>query len=180
MDEYGYFASIYGHFGQGCVHCRLNFDLFTKDGIEKYRKFVHEMAHIVVKYEGSISGEHGDGQIRGELLPIMFGEKLVQAFWEFKTAFDPDNKMNPGKVVRPYRIDQNLRWGTSYEPWEPKTKFHLKEDHGSFAYAANRCVGAGVCRKHDKGTMCPSYMASREEKYSTRGFARILPGLQSL
>jgi FAD/FMN-containing dehydrogenase/Fe-S oxidoreductase len=174
MNEYGYQASIYGHFGQGCVHCRISFDLFTRDGIERYRKFVHEMAHIVVKYEGSISGEHGDGQIRGELLPIMFGDELVQAFWEFKIAFDPDNLMNPGKVVRPYRIDQNLRWGVNYEPWDPPTKMRFKEDGGSFAYAANRCVGAGVCRKHDKGTMCPSYMASREEKYSTRGRARLL------
>ena len=174
MQEYGYFASVYGHFGQGCVHCRINFDLFTKEGIEKYRNFVHEMAHIVVKYEGSVSGEHGDGQIRGELLPIMYGEELVQAFWEFKIAFDPDNKMNPGKVVRPYRIDEHLRWGVDYEPWDPPTKLRFKEDHGSFAYAANRCVGAGVCRKHDKGTMCPSYMVTKEEKYSTRGRARLL------
>ncbi len=174
MQEYGYFASIYGHFGQGCVHCRINFDLFTKDGIAKYRKFVTEMAHIVVKYEGSISGEHGDGQIRAELLPIMFGDDLVQAFWEFKTAFDPENKMNPGKVVRPYPIDAHLRWGVNYQPWDPPTKFALGEDHHSFAYAANRCVGAGVCRKHDKGTMCPSYMVTKEEKYSTRGRARLL------
>jgi FAD/FMN-containing dehydrogenase/Fe-S oxidoreductase len=174
MQEYGYYAAIYGHFGQACVHCRINFDLFTKAGIEKYRKFVHEMAHIVVKYKGSISGEHGDGQIRGELLPIMYGDELVQAFWEFKTAFDPDNKMNPGKVVRPRRIDEDLRWGVNYQPWDPPTKLRLKEDHGSFAYAANRCVGAGVCRKHDKGTMCPSYMVSKEEKYSTRGRARLL------
>ena len=174
MQEYGYFASIYGHFGQGCVHCSINFDLFTKEGIEKYRKFVHEMAHICVKYKGSISGEHGDGQIRGELLPIMYGEELVHAFWEFKTAFDPENKMNPGKVVRPYRIDENLRWGVNYQPWDPQTKFTLKEDHHSFAFAADRCVGAGVCRKHDAKTMCPSYMATLEEKYSTRGRARLL------
>ncbi len=174
MQEYGYSASVYGHFGQGCIHCRINFDLFTKDGIAQYRKFVHEMAHIVVKYKGSISGEHGDGQIRGELLPIMFGDELVQAFWQFKTAFDPDNKMNPGKVVRPYPIDENLRWGVNYQPWDPPTKFAFQEDHHSFAYAANRCVGAGVCRKHDKGTMCPSYMVSKEEKYSTRGRARLL------
>jgi Fe-S oxidoreductase len=132
------------------------------------------MSYIVVKYEGSISGEHGDGQIRGELLPIMFGEDLVHAFWQFKVAFDPENKMNPGKVVKPYRIDENLRWGVNYEPWDPPTKFPLEKDHHSFAYAANRCVGAGVCRKHDKGTMCPSYMVSKEEKYSTRGRARLL------
>ncbi len=174
MQEYGYYAAIYGHFGQACVHCRINFDLFTKEGIEKYRRFVHEMAHIVVKYRGSISGEHGDGQSRGELLSIMYGEELVHAFWEFKTAFDPDNKMNPGKVVRPKRIDEDLRWGVDYEPWEPKTKFTFQKDKNSFAYAANRCVGAGVCRKHDKGTMCPSYMVSKEERYSTRGRARLL------
>ena len=174
MQEYGYFASIYGHFGQGCVHCRINFDLFTNEGIEKYRKFVHEMARICVKYKGSVSGEHGDGQIRAELLPIMYGDELVHAFWEFKTAFDPENKMNPGKVVKPYRIDENLRWGVNYQPWDPQTKFTLKEDHHSFAYAANRCVGAGVCRKHDKQTMCPSYMVTKEEQYSTRGRARLL------
>ena len=174
MKQYEYEASIYGHFGHGCVHCSINFDLFTKDGIEKYRKFVHEMARVCVKYKGSISGEHGDGQIRGELLPIMYGDELVRAFWEFKIAFDPGNKMNPGKVVKPYRIDENLRWGVNYQPWEPKTVFSLKEDRHSFAYAANRCVGAGVCRKHDKGTMCPSYMVSLEERYSTRGRARLL------
>ena len=174
MKEYGYYASVYGHFGQGCVHCRINFDLFTKDGIEKYRKFVHEMAKICVKYKGSVSGEHGDGQIRAELLPIMYGDELVHAFWEFKTAFDPQNKMNPGKVVKPYKIDENLRWGVNYQPWDPEIKFTLKEDHHSFAYAANRCVGAGVCRKHDKKTMCPSYMVTKEEQYSTRGRARLL------
>ncbi len=174
MQEYGYYAAIYGHFGQACVHCSINFDLFTRDGIAKYRRFVHEMAHIVVKYRGSLSGEHGDGQSRGELLSIMFGDELVHAFWEFKTAFDPENKMNPGKVVRAKRIDEDLRWGVDYEPWEPKTKFTFEKDKNSFAYAANRCVGAGVCRKHDKGTMCPSYMVSKEERYSTRGRARLL------
>ncbi len=174
MQRYGYYASIYGHFGQACVHCRINFDLFTKEGIETYRKFAYEMAHVCTKYKGSLSGEHGDGQSRAELLPIMYGDELVQAFWEFKTAWDPHNRMNPGKVVRPFRIDENLRWGTGYEPWEPKTYFTFEQDHGSFAYAANRCVGAGVCRKHDKGTMCPSYMATREEMHSTRGRARML------
>ncbi|HZZ00718.1 MAG TPA: FAD-linked oxidase C-terminal domain-containing protein [Candidatus Baltobacteraceae bacterium] len=174
MQEYGYYASVYGHFGQGCVHCSINFDLFTTEGIANYRRFVTEMAYEVVQYGGSISGEHGDGQSRGELLPIMYGDELVEAFWEFKTAFDPQNKMNPGKVVRPRRLDEDLRWGTQYEPWDPPTKFSFTEDRGSFAYAANRCVGAGVCRKHDKGTMCPSYMVSKEERYSTRGRARLL------
>lgn len=174
MKRYGYYASIYGHFGQACVHCSINFDLFTAEGIAKYRRFVHEMAHVCVKYRGSLSGEHGDGQARGELLPIMYGDELVRAFWEFKTAWDPDNRMNPGKVVRPYRIDENLRWGVNYDPPNPETHFSFREDRGSFAYAANRCVGAGVCRKHDKGTMCPSYMATRDEMHSTRGRSRLL------
>ncbi len=174
FERYDYHASLYGHFGQACVHCRINFDLFTQEGIEKYKRFVHEAARLCVHFGGSLSGEHGDGQSRGELLPIMYGDELVQAFWEFKSAWDPDDKMNPGKVVHPYHIDQNLRWGTKYEPWDPRTQFYFKEDHSSFAYAANRCVGAGVCRKHDSGTMCPSYMATREERHSTRGRARLL------
>ena len=174
LEQYGYKASLYGHFGQACVHCRIDFDLFTAEGIETYRTFVTDAAHLCVKYGGSLSGEHGDGQSRAELLPIMFGDELVQAFWEFKTAWDPEDKMNPGKVVHPNKLDHNLRWGTSYEPWNPSTHFHLKEDRGSFAYAANRCVGAGVCRKHDSGTMCPSYMATREEMHSTRGRSRLL------
>jgi FAD/FMN-containing dehydrogenase/Fe-S oxidoreductase len=174
LDEYEYEGSIYGHFGQACVHVSINFDLFTADGIAKYREFVTKMAHICVEHGGSLSGEHGDGQARGELLPIMYGDELVQAFWEFKTIWDPQHKMNPGKVVHPYKLDQNLRWGTTYQPWEPKTHFKFEEDHGSFAFAANRCVGTGKCRKHDGGTMCPSYMATREEAYSTRGRARLL------
>lgn len=174
LQEYGYNASIYGHFGQGCVHCSINFDLFTAEGIRNYRNFVTEMAKIVTRYGGSISGEHGDGQARGELLSIMYGEEIVQAFWDFKSAFDPRNRMNPGKVVHPNRLDENLRWGVDYEPWEPQTFMPMREDRGTFHYAANRCVGAGVCRKHDKGTMCPSYMVTKEERYSTRGRARLL------
>jgi FAD/FMN-containing dehydrogenase/Fe-S oxidoreductase len=174
LDEYGYEGSLYGHFGQACVHVSINFDLFTAEGIAKYREFVTKMAHICVEHGGSLSGEHGDGQSRGELLPIMYGDELVQAFWEFKSIWDPQHKMNPGKVVHPYKLDQNLRWGTAYEPWEPKTHFTFADDHGSFAFAANRCVGTGKCRKHDSGTMCPSYMATKEEAYSTRGRARLL------
>ena len=174
LDEYGYQGSIYGHFGQACVHVSINFDLFTAAGIAKYREFVTKMAHICVEHGGSLSGEHGDGQARGELLPIMYGDELVEAFWEFKSIWDPQHRMNPGKVVHPYRLDQDLRWGTEYEPWEPQTHFTFEDDHGSFAFAANRCVGTGKCRKHDAGTMCPSYMATLEEAYSTRGRARLL------
>ncbi|MDQ2679957.1 MAG: FAD-binding oxidoreductase [Candidatus Eremiobacteraeota bacterium] len=174
LDEYGYQGAIYGHFGQACVHVSIDFDLFTTAGIAKYREFVTKMAHICVEHGGSLSGEHGDGQARGELLPIMYGDELVQAFWEFKSIWDPQHKMNPGKVVHPYKLDENLRWGANYSPWEPKTHFHYPDDKGSFASAANRCVGTGKCRKHDAGTMCPSYMATKEEAYSTRGRARLL------
>ncbi|MGH7707414.1 MAG: FAD-binding and (Fe-S)-binding domain-containing protein, partial [Vulcanimicrobiaceae bacterium] len=174
MHEFDYHASLYGHFGQGCVHCSIDFDLFTAAGIANYRRFATKAAHLVVKYGGSLSGEHGDGQARGELLPIMYGDELVAAFAEFKAIWDPTNKMNPGKCVAPYKLDENLRWGTSYEPWDPPTHFGFKEDNGSFAYAANRCVGTGKCRKHDSGTMCPSYMVTHEEMDSTRGRARLL------
>ena len=174
LAEYGYRGAIYGHFGQGCVHASIDFDLFTAGGIAKYRRFATQMAHACVAHDGSLSGEHGDGQARGELLPIMYGDELVRAFWEFKSIWDPSGKMNPGKVVHPYRLDENLRWGTDYAPWQPATHFRFAKDGGSFAAAANRCVGTGKCRKHDAGTMCPSYMATKEEAYSTRGRARLL------
>jgi FAD/FMN-containing dehydrogenase/Fe-S oxidoreductase len=174
MHDYGYEGSIYGHFGQGCVHVSIDFDLFTKEGIARYRSFVTEAARLCVQYNGSLSGEHGDGQSRAELLPIMYGRDLVGAFEEFKDIWDPLDRMNPGKVVRPRKLDENLRWGADYEPLQPKTYFSYPQDGGSFAYAANRCVGTGKCRKHDAGTMCPSYMATKEEAYSTRGRARLL------
>ena len=174
LRDFDYTGAMYGHFGQGCVHVSIDFDLFTEAGIAKYRRFVTQMAHTCVEHGGSLSGEHGDGQARGELLPIMYGTDLVQAFWQFKSIWDPLNKMNPGKVVHAYKLDQNLRWGPNYQPWKPKTHFAFGRDHGSFASAANRCVGTGKCRQHASGTMCPSYMATREEAYSTRGRARLL------
>jgi len=174
FDKYGYTASLYGHFGQGCVHCSIDFDLYTAEGIERWKGFLNEAAHLVTSYGGSLSGEHGDGQARGSLLPIMFGETIMGAFREFKAAWDPRGQMNPGKVIDAYPVDHNLRWGTHYHPWEPTTHFSFPDDRKSFAYAANRCVGTGKCRKHDGGTMCPSYMVTREEKHSTRGRSRLL------
>jgi len=174
MAEHGYRGTLYGHFGHACVHTRINFDLQSQAGIGKYRKFVEEAADLVVSFGGSLSGEHGDGQSRGELLPKMFGPELVQAFREFKALWDPDWKMNSGKVVEPYRLDENLRLGADYHPWEPTTHFRFPEDHGSLPRAALRCVGVGKCRQYDGGVMCPSFRVTREEEHSTRGRAHLL------
>jgi FAD/FMN-containing dehydrogenase/Fe-S oxidoreductase len=171
---YAYKGSLYGHFGHGCVHTRINFDLQSKDGIAKFRRFMEEAADLVVSYGGSISGEHGDGQARGELLPKMFGPELVQAFREFKSAWDPEWKMNPGKLIEPYKLDENLRLGANYSPWEPKTNFQFPADHGSLASATLRCVGVGKCRREEGGLMCPSYRATHAEEHSTRGRAHLL------
>ena len=174
MAAFGYKGSLYGHFGHACVHTRINFDLQSKEGIAKFRKFVEEAADLVVSYGGSLSGEHGDGQSRAELLPKMFGPELMQAFREFKSAWDPDWKMNPGKLIEPYKLDENLRLGADYAPWEPATHFRFPDDHGSLASATLRCVGVGKCRREEGGLMCPSYRATREEEHSTRGRAHLL------
>ncbi|HXJ88734.1 MAG TPA: FAD-linked oxidase C-terminal domain-containing protein, partial [Candidatus Binatia bacterium] len=174
MAAFGYKGSLYGHFGHACVHTRLNFDLQSNEGIAKYRRFVEEAADLVVGYGGSLSGEHGDGQARAELLPKMFGPELMDAFRKFKTAWDPDWKMNPGKLIQPYRLDENLRLGPNYAPWEPKTRFQFPTDHGSLSHAALRCVGVGKCRREEGGVMCPSWRATHEEEHSTRGRAHLL------
>src|SRR6266511_3422686 len=174
FKSYGYEGSFYGHFGQGCLHTRINFDLVTAEGVRKFRSFIEEAADLVVSYGGSLSGEHGDGQSRAELLPKMFGPEIVDAFREFKTIWDPEGRMNPGKVVDPYRLDENLRLGAGYAPPRLATTFRFPADQEGFADAALRCVGVGTCRREDGGTMCPSYMVTREEQHSTRGRARLL------
>jgi FAD/FMN-containing dehydrogenase/Fe-S oxidoreductase len=181
-DEFGYsdeaMPSLYGHFGQGCVHTRIPFDLYTTEGVATYRRFMERAAGLCVSHTGSLSGEHGDGQSRGELLVKMFGAELVGAFGELKAIFDPGDKMNPGKVVHPARLDQHLRLGGDWSPATPQDLFfRYTRDGGSFAQAANRCVGVGKCRHHDnKGgaVMCPSYQVTLEEEHSTRGRARLL------
>lgn len=172
--RYQYYSVIYGHFGQGCIHARMDFDLKSTEGVAKYRRFVTEAAHLVTDYGGSLSGEHGDGQSRAELLPIMFGDRLVNAFREFKSIWDPSGKMNPGKLVDPYPLDSNLRTGPDYKPKPVLTIFQFPDDGGSMAAATERCFGVGKCRKLDAGTMCPSFQVTREEKDSTRGRARML------
>ncbi|MFI6043625.1 FAD-binding and (Fe-S)-binding domain-containing protein [Nocardia sp. NPDC051321] len=175
LRRYGYgSASLYGHFGQGCVHTRIPFDLRTAEGIARYREFIDDSAQLVVSYGGSLSGEHGDGQSRSALLPIMFGDRVIEAFAELKALFDPEDRMNPGDIVRPKQPTQDLRLGTDYRPTEPKTYFAFPEDDHRFSKAAARCVGVGKCRGDETGVMCPSYRATREEEHSTRGRARLL------
>jgi FAD/FMN-containing dehydrogenase/Fe-S oxidoreductase len=178
-DEFGYSgASIYGHFGHGCVHSRIPFDLYSADGIRRYREFLERAADLVSSYGGSLSGEHGDGQQRGELLPRMFGEEIVTAFGRLKAIFDPDDRMNPGKVVAPRKLDEDLRIGTGWSPRPPSDLFFsYAQDDGSFAKAANRCVGVGKCRQHTSASgtvMCPSFLVLHEEEHATRGRARLL------
>jgi FAD/FMN-containing dehydrogenase/Fe-S oxidoreductase len=174
MNEYGYRSPMYGHFGQGCVHMRHNFDLETEAGILKFRQFMDTAADIALAHGGSLSGEHGDGQARGALLPKMFGEELMHAFRTFKRLFDPTNRLNPNKLIDAHEPHEDLRLGADYNPWHPKTHFAYAENNGSFADANLRCVGVGACRKTDAGTMCPSFMATGEELHSTRGRAHLL------
>ena len=175
FDKYGYEPAVYGHFGDGLVHCSVAFDLKSEKGIDAWRAFLDEAADLVVRYNGSLSGEHGDGEARGALLEKMYGPELVEGFRQFKAIWDPLGKMNPGKVVDPYPITANLRRGPEFHPTQPQTHFSFRED-GGFLRAAERCVGVGECRRRtsDAGVMCPSYMATGEEKHSTRGRSRLL------
>jgi FAD/FMN-containing dehydrogenase/Fe-S oxidoreductase len=181
FDKYGYHPSVYGHFGHGLVHCRVQFELTTTAGISRYAAFAREAAILCAqKYGGSLSGEHGDGQSRGWLLDLMFGPELVQAFREFKRIWDPDGGMNPGKLVDADPVDAHLRLGPHYDPAQPKTYFAFPDDEGSLARASLRCVGVGRCRRKSAegeapdDVMCPSYMVTHDEKYSTRGRAHLL------
>ena len=177
MSEYGYSGPVYGHYGQGCVHNRINFDFATPNGIRKFREFIERAAEIVCSFGGSLSGEHGDGQSRAALLPKMFGPELIEAFREFKTLWDPDNRMNPGKLsdaARVYDPVENLRHTSTHEAREMETHFVFAKDLGSLERAAERCVGVGSCRNTQGGVMCPSYRATGEEQHSTRGRAHLL------
>ena len=174
LDRYGYDTSLYGHFGQGLVHTRIDFRLRSAGGVKQWRAFLDDAADLVVAHGGSLSGEHGDGQSRAALLPKMYGPELVRAFGEFKRIWDPDGRLNPGKVVDPFEPTENLKLGPDYAPPDPRTHFSYPEDGHSFAHAALRCVGAGKCRDTSEGTMCPSFMVTLDEEHTTRGRARIL------
>jgi FAD/FMN-containing dehydrogenase/Fe-S oxidoreductase len=174
MREFGYESPMYGHFGQGCVHMRHSFDFESEAGILKFRQFIDRAADICIAHGGSISGEHGDGQARGALLPKMFSPELIDAFRTFKRIWDPTNRLNPGKLIDAHQPHEDLRVGADYAPWQPALTFAFAEDHGSLVHAASRCVGVGACRKTDAGAMCPSFMATGEELHSTRGRAHLL------
>ncbi len=157
FDKYGYHPSVYGHFGQGCIHCRVPFDVYTTDGIRHWRAFLDEATDLVARLGGSFSGEHGDGQARGEFLPKLFGADVMEAMREFKRIWDPEQKMNPGKVIsldgKPYAMDENLRIGPDYNPPQPRTYFQFPDRPsqllaGSAALRRHRRVPARK-RRHD-------------------------------
>jgi FAD/FMN-containing dehydrogenase/Fe-S oxidoreductase len=174
LDRFGYDGVFYGHWGQGCVHCRIDWQLRTAEGVATYRRFMEQAADLVVAYGGSLSGEHGDGHGRAELWPKMFSPELMRAFTEFKRIWDPDNRMNPHKLIDPYPLDSHIHQGTTHRPLQLSTRFGYPEDGSNFADAVGRCYGVGKCRHLHGGVMCPSFMVTREEKHSTRGRARLL------
>jgi FAD/FMN-containing dehydrogenase/Fe-S oxidoreductase len=174
LDDYEYNATFYGHFGHGCIHMQVSFDLRSEAGVRKYGAFVNDAADLIVRHGGSISGEHGDGKSRSALLPKMFGPELMSAFVAFKSAWDPDNKLNPGNIVNAPQPTQHLRLASGAVQLVPDTRFRFPDDGGSLAVAADRCIGIGECRKQDSGVMCPSYMVTLEEEHSTRGRAHML------
>ncbi|MFJ3622625.1 FAD-binding and (Fe-S)-binding domain-containing protein [Streptomyces iakyrus] len=162
---------LYGHFGAGCVHVRIDFDMTTDGGRAVMRQFLTEAAALVVEHGGTLSGEHGDGRARSELLHVMYSHRMIAAFAAFKQTFDPDGLLNPGVIVDPTPLDTNL---ALRELPLIDTTFTFPHDGDGFAGAVRRCVGVGRCRSDAGGVMCPSYRATGEENDSTRGRARML------
>ncbi|MFJ4711483.1 FAD-binding and (Fe-S)-binding domain-containing protein [Streptomyces sp. NPDC088785] len=178
LGGHGLRGTPYGHFGDGCIHVRVDFDLLTPAGVARFRRFSEELAALVVAHGGSLSGEHGDGQARAELLPKMYGPALVGLFGRIKDVWDPAGLLNPGTLVRPARLDENLRFAPL--PREPvDVVFGYPQDGGDFSAAVRRCVGVAKCRVQEpgpgSGVMCPSFRATGgDETHSTRGRARLL------
>ncbi|MET9411918.1 FAD-binding and (Fe-S)-binding domain-containing protein [Streptomyces sp. NPDC002935] len=176
LAAHGLHGTPYGHFGDGCIHVRIDFDLISTAGVARFRRFSEEAAHLVVSHGGSLSGEHGDGQARAELLPTMYGAEMVRLFERAKDLWDPDGLLNPGMLVRPHRLDENLRFAVL--PHRPvDVEFGYPADGGDFSAAVRRCVGVAKCRTtsvQGAEVMCPSFRATGEEEHSTRGRARLL------
>jgi len=176
VARYGYKTNMYGHFGDGCIHSRITFDLRSEAGVDDWKRFLAEAAALVVKYKGSLSGEHGDGQAKGDFLHLMFSPRLMQAFREFKALWDPRGLMNPGKLIDAMPVDENLRLGPGYKRDTRASVFSypMGDGQGSgYGRETERCIGMGKCRSLEGGTMCPSFKATREERYATRGRARL-------
>nr|WP_024876704.1 FAD-binding and (Fe-S)-binding domain-containing protein [Saccharomonospora piscinae] len=172
LAEYGLRGIPYGHFGEGCVHVRIDFDLLTDDGLRTFRRFLTDAADLVVAHGGSLSGEHGDGQARAELLPRMYSADMLRLFEAFKAIWDPDGLLNPGTLVRPRPLDADLRFSGPVRDLPLTLRY--PHDGGSLATATRRCVGVGKCVDTTTGVMCPSYMVTGREEHSTRGRARLL------
>src|SRR3712207_2564435 len=176
LTEHGYTGVPYGHFGEGCVHVRVDFALSSSAGRTAYRRFVEAAAHLAVAHGGSLSGEHGDGRARSELLPVMYDEVALDLMRQVKGVFDPDDLLNPGVLVDPVPFDADIRLaGVAAD--RPRAFLRLADDCGDLTEAVHRCTGVGKCVADNTGVggvMCPSYQATRNEKDSTRGRARVL------
>ncbi|MGW5641254.1 FAD-binding and (Fe-S)-binding domain-containing protein [Saccharopolyspora sp. NPDC003752] len=174
LASYGRRGVTYGHYGDGCIHVRIDFDLLSSPGATEYRDFLEAAADLVVAHGGSVSGEHGDGRARSALLARMYPPEVIKAFERFKAAFDPDDLLNPGQIVRPRPADADLRLLVAPPRLPGRTELALHADSGDLAAATRRCVGMGKCLNTTGGVMCPSYRVTKEEKHSTRGRAHLL------
>ena len=173
VRRHGSLAGVYAHASVGCLHVRPVVDLKTTDGVQRFEAIANEISDLVLEFGGALSGEHGDGIVRGPFNEKMFGPVLYEAFREVKHTFDPDGMFNPGKIVDSPPITANLRYGATYRTADPVTVFDFTE-HGGMGRAVEMCSGVGACRKKLEGTMCPSYRATLDEQHSTRGRANVL------
>jgi FAD/FMN-containing dehydrogenase/Fe-S oxidoreductase len=174
LRRHGRQGAYYGHFGDGCLHVRIDFDLLTRPGLENFRSFLLDAADLVAAHGGSVSGEHGDGQARAELLARTYSPQLLGAFADFKKAWDPEGRMNPARVVEPAKLDDDLKVFVGVPTIGPRTELAYTDDRGSFTRATRRCIGVAKCITDSGGYMCPSYRVTGEEMHSTRGRARML------
>ncbi|MDV7090759.1 FAD-binding and (Fe-S)-binding domain-containing protein [Rhodococcus opacus] len=176
LAEHELTGVMYGHFGAGCMHIRITYDLRSEQGREVFRTFTRQAAELVVRHGGSLSGEHGDGRARSEFLPLMYSPEMMAAFSECRRLWDPAGILNPGSMTEPDPMDAHLALaGVPQREW--RTSFDLHPAHAGtdpWVHAAQGCIGVGRCRADSGGVMCPSYRATRDEKDSTRGRARVL------
>ncbi|MCC6390298.1 MAG: FAD-binding protein [Bryobacterales bacterium] len=174
VRKHGTVAGVYAHASVGCLHVRPVVNMKTEEGVKKFEAIATDISDLVLEFGGALSGEHGDGLVRSPFMEKMFGPELYQAFRAIKKAFDPENLLNPGKIVDSPCLTGNLRYGPRYKTSSPFTYFDYSAFESGIAGAVEMCSGLGVCRKTMEGTMCPSYMATRDEQHTTRGRANVL------